>query len=116
MSPLLNDTLLAIADPTRRAILERLSRGEARVSDVAAPFAMSLAAVSKHVAVLERARLLRRRRVGREQLLSLRPGPLDDVTRWIVATRTCWAERLDTLDALLHEAASPSPRRRKERT
>lgn len=98
-------TLVALADPTRRAILERLARGEARVGEVAAPFAMSLAAVSKHVRILERARLVRRRKVGREHLLSLRPAPLDDVARWIDTTRAHWAERLHLLDALLSAEA-----------
>lgn len=100
----IDTTLAAIADPTRRAILGRLARGEARVTEIAAPFAMSLAAVSKHVQVLERARLVRRRRVGREHFLSLRPAPLDDVTTWIDATRAHWAARLDALDALLTAA------------
>ena len=76
--PHLDRTLTALADPTRRAILQRLARGEARVTDVARPFAMSLEAVSKHVRVLERARLVRRRRAGREHLLSLDPRPLAD--------------------------------------
>lgn len=62
----LNSTLMALADPTRRAILERLRTGETRVTEIARPFAMSLNAVSKHIRVLEQARLVRRRRAGRE--------------------------------------------------
>lgn len=99
----LDDTLLALADPTRRAILQRLSRGEARVTEVARPFAMSLNAVSKHIRVLERARLVRRRRVGREHLLSYDPAPLDEAAAWIDAQRAFWSARLDALDAILGE-------------
>ncbi|HEY0018408.1 MAG TPA: metalloregulator ArsR/SmtB family transcription factor [Longimicrobium sp.] len=97
----LDHTLLALADPTRRAILQRLSRGEARVTELAQPFAMSLNAVSKHIRMLERARLVRRRRVGREHLLSIDPQPLDAAAEWINAQRALWTARLDALDALL---------------
>jgi DNA-binding transcriptional ArsR family regulator len=74
--------LAAIADPTRRAIIEQLARGPARVTDVAAPFAMSLNAVSKHIKVLEQANLVRRTRSGREHTLTLEAEPLRDVMRW----------------------------------
>lgn len=97
----LDDTLLALADPTRRAILNRLSRGEARVTDIARPFDISLNSVSKHIRVLERARLVERRRVGREHFLRMNPRPLDDAAAWIQRTRASWLERLDALDALL---------------
>jgi DNA-binding transcriptional ArsR family regulator len=97
----LDHTLLALADPTRRAILQRLSRGEARVTELARPFAMSLNAVSKHIRMLERARLVRRRRVGREHLLSIDPQPLDAAAAWIDAQRALWTTRLDALDDLL---------------
>lgn len=97
----LDHTLLALADPTRRAILQRLSRGEARVTELAQPFAMSLNAVSKHIRMLERARLVRRRRVGREHLLSIDPQPLDAAAEWIDAQRALWTARLDALDELL---------------
>src|ERR671911_1962612 len=69
----LDQTLMALADPTRRAILQRLSRGEARVTELARPFAISLNSVSKHIRVLERAKLVRRRRAGREHLMSFNP-------------------------------------------
>ena len=72
--------MIALADPTRRAILKRLSHGEARVTEVAHPFAMSLNAVSKHIRLLERARLVRRRHTGREHFLSLNAKPLKDVS------------------------------------
>ena len=97
----LDDTLLALADPTRRAILQRLARGEARVTELAQPFAMSLNAVSKHIRMLERARLVRRRRAGREHLLSLNPEPLDAAAEWMNAQRALWTARLDALDQLL---------------
>ena len=99
----LDRTLLALADPTRRAILQRLSSGEARVTEVARPFDMSLNAVSKHILVLERARLVKRRRVGRDHYLSYRPEPLDAAAQWIESTRTFWAARLDALERLLRD-------------
>ena len=90
----LDETLIALADTTRRAILERLSSGEARVTDLAQPFAMSLNSVSKHIAMLERAHLVQRRRAGREHFLSLNPAPLEEAARWIVSHRTIWMTRL----------------------
>jgi DNA-binding transcriptional ArsR family regulator len=96
-------TLLALADPTRRAILARLSAGEARVTDLAQPFAISLNSVSKHIQILERAQLVRRRRAGREHLLSFNRAPLDTAAAWIEAQRTIWTASLDALDALLLE-------------
>jgi DNA-binding transcriptional ArsR family regulator len=99
----LDDTLLALADPTRRAILQRLARGEARVTELAEPFDISLNAVSKHIRMLERAQLVRRRRAGREHLLSFDPAPLDDAARWIEAQRAFWTARLAALDAMFEE-------------
>jgi DNA-binding transcriptional ArsR family regulator len=104
----LTDTLVALADPTRRAIILRLKRGEARVTEIAEPFAVSLNAISKHIRMLERARLVRRRRSGREHILSLDVAPLDEAARWIEATRTFWSGRLDALDAML-QAESRAP-------
>ena len=99
----LDDTMLALADPTRRAILNRLTAGEARVTDLAAPFAMSLNAVSKHIRILERATLVRRRRSGREHVLSLNPAPLDEAAAWIEQQRTFWNASLDALERALAE-------------
>lgn len=99
----LDRTLTALADPTRRAILQRLSSGEARVTEVARPFSMSLNAVSKHILVLERAKLVKRRRVGRDHFLSYRAEPLDAAAKWIAETRNFWASRLDTLEQLLRD-------------
>ena len=95
----LSATLQAIADPTRRAIVDRLARGPARITDVAAPFSMSLAAVSKHVKVLEQAGLVRRTRQGREHTLELDAAPLREVARWTEQYQAYWTERLDRLEA-----------------
>jgi DNA-binding transcriptional ArsR family regulator len=99
----LDRTLLALAHPARRAMMQRLSEGEIRITTLAKPFSMSLNAVSKHVRVLERARLVRRRRVGREHLLSLNPKPLDEAAWWMMAQKAIWTKRLDTLESLLLE-------------
>jgi DNA-binding transcriptional ArsR family regulator len=99
----LDHTLVALADPTRRAILLRLSRGEARVTDLAAPFEMSLNSVSKHIRILERARLVRRRRVGREHWLAPNQKPLDEAHEWIAKLRIEWEQRLDRLGNALDE-------------
>ena len=101
----LDDTFIALADPTRRAILARLSRGEARVTDVAAPFSISLNSVSKHIRILERASLVRRRRLGREHLIALDARPLDAVAKWLEGERRLWAWRLGELDKHLSKAS-----------
>jgi DNA-binding transcriptional ArsR family regulator len=97
----LDETLLALAHPARRAILQRLSRGEVRVTTLAQPFAMSLNAVSKHIRVLERAHLVRRRCAGREHLLSVNLEPLDQAVSWMSAQRAMWTRRLDNLESIL---------------
>ena len=97
----LDRTLAALADPTRRALLERLARGEARVTDLAAPFAMSLNAISKHLRFLEVAGLVRREKRGREHVLSLERAPLDAAAAWIAARRDPWSARDDAFDALI---------------
>ncbi|WP_262690843.1 ArsR/SmtB family transcription factor [Kordiimonas aestuarii] len=97
----LDQTLIALADPTRRAILQHLSKGEARVTEIAAPFDISLNSVSKHIRILERANLVRRRKKGREHLLSLAPEPLDEASSWIESHRALWSGRLAELDNLL---------------
>jgi DNA-binding transcriptional ArsR family regulator len=94
-----NDVFAAIADPTRRAILERLAAGPSRMSDVAAPFDMTLTAVSKHVRILERAGLVNRTRRGREHVLSLDAHPLRAVSQWAAGYERFWNERLDRLEA-----------------
>ena len=88
----------AIADPTRRAIMDRLSRGPARISDVAQPFPMSLTGFCKHVRVLERAGLVRRTRRGRDKILQLSAKPLRDVAQWTLKYEQFWNERMDRLE------------------
>ncbi|MDX1503010.1 MAG: metalloregulator ArsR/SmtB family transcription factor, partial [Thermoanaerobaculia bacterium] len=85
------------------ALLRRLSRGEARVTDLARPFSISLNSVSKHIRRLERAGLVRRRRSGREHILSLDPRPLAEAVAWMERQRALWTARLDALDELLRE-------------
>ena len=102
---MLDETLQALADPTRRAILARLTEGEARVTELAKPFAISLNSVSKHIRMLERAELVRRRREGREHILTLNPGPLDEAAEWIEGQRNLWKFRLGTLDEILKETS-----------
>src|SRR5262245_31700100 len=114
----LDHTLMALADPTRRAILQRLADGEARVTEIADPLPMSLNGVSKHIRMLERADLVRRRRAGREHFLSLNPQPLDEAAAWIETQRGLWTRRLDTLEGLLRAedaVSAGTPRRRRAR-
>ncbi|MBW6390703.1 metalloregulator ArsR/SmtB family transcription factor [Halomonas sp. Y3S6] len=91
----------ALADPTRRALLERLAAGERKVGELAAPFAMSLAAVSKHVRVLEQAGLLERRIEGRTHYCRLRPEPLAEAEQWLNFYEGFWDARLNALEAAL---------------
>jgi DNA-binding transcriptional ArsR family regulator len=93
----------AIADPTRRAILVRLSRGPATVSDVASAFSITLTGFCKHVRVLERARLVRRTRRGRAKVLALSPEPLREVANWTLQYEKFWNERLDRLQAFFEK-------------
>src|SRR5579859_7475141 len=99
----LNAVFAALADPTRRAIIEVLSRGEARVTEVAEPFPMSLNAVSKHIRVLEASGVVERRRRGRDHILSINTRSLDPVDGWIERMRGYWEQRLDALEGLLRE-------------
>lgn len=102
-APRIDQTLMALADPTRRAILKRLSAGEARVTELARPFDISLNAVSKHIRILERAHLVRRRVKGREHFLAFNFRPLDEAIQWLETQHAFWTARLDALDALLRE-------------
>jgi DNA-binding transcriptional ArsR family regulator len=88
----------AIADPTRRAIIRRLAKGPARISDVAAKFPMSLTAVCKHVRVLERSGLVKRTKHGRENTLEFSPQSLRQVGRWTAQLERFWNQRLDRLE------------------
>ncbi len=100
-------TFSALADPTRRRILASLARREWRVTDLAEPFAMSLPAVSKHVGVLERAGLLKRRRAGREHYLKLEAAPMQRAASWIEHYRKFWEGSLDQLAHYLETAPVP---------
>jgi DNA-binding transcriptional ArsR family regulator len=92
---------MALADPIRRRILQRLAASEARVTDVAAEFSISLNSVSKHIRLLERARLVERNVSGREHILRFRPEPLSKAQQWIAAQQAFWAGRLQAIDDLL---------------
>ena len=97
----LDAAFAALADPTRRAILSRLARGDATVGDLAAPFAMSLPGISKHLKVLERSGLISRGRDAQFRPCHLEPEALDGTLDWIATHRRLWGERFDKLDALL---------------
>jgi len=100
---MLNRTFAALADPTRRRILAHLARGDRCVTDLARPHAMSLPAVSKHLRVLEKAGLLRRRRYGRVHQLKLEATPMQQAIRWIEEYRKFWDGSLDRLAAYLEK-------------
>ncbi len=99
----LDSTFAAIADPTRRAILARLSRGEASVTELAEPFDMSMPAISKHLKVLERAGLIERGRDAQRRPCRLRAQPLGEVAGWVDGYRRFWEESYDRLDEYLSE-------------
>jgi DNA-binding transcriptional ArsR family regulator len=99
----LTTTFSALADPTRRAILARLSAGEASVSELAEPFAISLPAVSKHLKVLERAGLIARSREAQWRPCRLEAGPLKEANAWLDGYRRFWEESFDRLDEYLYE-------------
>jgi DNA-binding transcriptional ArsR family regulator len=103
MADRLSATLAALADPTRRAILARLALGETSVTELAAPFDMSLPAVSKHLKVLERAGLIGRGRDAQWRPCRLQAPPLKDVADWIEHYRRFWEQSLDRLEDDLHE-------------
>ena len=100
-SAVLDGTYASLAHPVRRAMLDRLREGEVRVTDLAQPFAISLAAASKHVGQLERAGLVQRDVRGRDHWISIRPQPLEDAAAWLALYRSFWNRRLDVLDELL---------------
>src|SRR3954449_10923163 len=99
----LSATFAALADPTRRAILARLAKGEASVTELAKPFDMTLPAVSKHLKVLERAGLITRGRNAQGRPCRLSAGPLKDVAGWVEHYRRFWEESFDRLDEYLKE-------------
>lgn len=114
----LDATFAALADPTRRAILARLASGEAGVNELAAPFDVSLPAISKHLKVLERAGLITRGRDAQRRPCRLAPAPLKEVSEWVEQYRRFWEESFDRLDEYLRElqAAEANHPTRKEKT
>jgi DNA-binding transcriptional ArsR family regulator len=102
----LSATFSALADPTRRAILARLTAGEASVSELAEPFAMSLPAISRHLKVLERAGLISRSRTAQWRPCQLAPEPLKEATDWLEEFRRFWDDSLDNLADYLSELRS----------
>ena len=100
-SRLLDRTFAALADPTRRRILEHLSQGDRCVTDLAKPYSMSLPAVSKHLRVLEKAGLVRRRRDGRVHRLKLEAAPMQQASQWMDEYRRFWEGSLDRLEEYL---------------
>jgi DNA-binding transcriptional ArsR family regulator len=102
----LSVTFAALADPTRRAILARLSRGEASVTELATPFEISQPAISKHLRVLERAGLIERGRLAQWRPRRLTAGPLRDVAEWVGQYRPHWEERFERLDQFLRDVQS----------
>jgi DNA-binding transcriptional ArsR family regulator len=112
----LSSTFAALADPTRRAILARLSKGETAVSELAKPFAMSLPAVTKHLKVLQRAGLISQGRRAQWRPCRLEPRPLREVARWVEQYRQMWEQRLDRLEdylSELQEAPADKPARKR---
>ena len=99
----LSSTFAALADPTRRAILARLAGGEATVTELAAPFKLSLPAISKHLRVLQRARLIEQGRQAQWRPCRLNPAPLRDAADWIGQYRRHWEESFERLDSYLRE-------------
>jgi DNA-binding transcriptional ArsR family regulator len=99
----LSATFAALADPTRRAILARLARGDATVTELAKPFPVSLPAISRHLQVLQRAGLISRNRSAQSRPSSLRAEPLREATEWIERHREMWEARIERLDEHLRE-------------
>jgi DNA-binding transcriptional ArsR family regulator len=113
-APQLNSVFHALGDATRRRMLRELARGERSVGELAEPFAISLAAASKHIKALEKAGLIRREVRGRTHLCRLEPGPLASAHQWLSFYENFWNERLDVLEQLLRtedERQSPTPKK-----
>ena len=114
-SPRLDRVFHALAHPARRAIVRQLSVGERNLSELASPLKMTFPAASKHVRVLEGAKLVRRRVVGRQHLCRLDAAPLQDAMRWTEQFRAHWEARFDALDSLLEEMTSEEQSRSRRR-
>jgi DNA-binding transcriptional ArsR family regulator len=103
----------ALGDPARRAMIDRLSRGPASVSELARPFSMTLAAVVQHVQVLEQSGVIKTEKVGRVRTCRLEPRGLSAAERWISKRRVSWERRFDQLEAFLDETETKAPTPRK---
>lgn len=99
----LSETFQALADPTRRALMARLTEGEASVQELAKPFKMSLPAISKHLKVLEKSGLIIRRSQAQQRLCKLQTQPIKDAVDWLERHRKLWEDRLDRLEDYLQE-------------
>lgn len=115
-TPQLDTVFHALGDATRRRMLRELTEGERTVGQLAEPFAISLAAASKHIKVLEKAGLIRREVRGRTHHCRLEPGPLATATEWLSFYERFWTERLDALDRLLREEDAGRPSSDREKT
>ena len=116
MTDQLSETFGALADPTRRAILARLVSGEASVTELAAPFQISMPAISRHLKVLERAGLIARAREAQWRPCRLQPKPLQDVAGWVENYRQFWEQSFDRLDDYLRELKAQAQGSKKERS
>lgn len=112
----LSTTFAALADPTRRAILARLASGETSVTELAAPFEMSMPAVSKHLKVLERAGLIERGRNAQLRPCRIAPAPLKEATDWLEQYRQQWEQSFDRLDAYLKKLQAEEKNNGRKRT
>jgi DNA-binding transcriptional ArsR family regulator len=111
----LSATFAALADPTRRAILGRLATGQLSVTELAAPFDMSLPAISKHLRVLEHAGLITRGREAQWRPCRIEAGPIKDVAAWAERYRAIWEQRLDRLDSYLQDLKSKEKKHGRQR-
>jgi DNA-binding transcriptional ArsR family regulator len=111
----LGTTFAALSDPTRRAMIERLSRGPATVHGLTEPFALSQQMISKHIATLVRARLVTKTKRGRESICTLRPEAIKTVSDWAISYRQFWEESFDKLDAVLSRMKNEEVRGERKR-
>ena len=111
----LDDIFGALADPTRRAIVARLASGEATVLELAAPFDISLPAISRHLKVLENAGLISRRRDAQKRPCRLEAGALEEINRWTLHTKRAWEQRFDELDDYLKKLQQTPKKEKKKR-
>jgi DNA-binding transcriptional ArsR family regulator len=110
-SPQLDTTFSALADPTRRAIVQRLAAGAATVKELARPFSISLPAISKHLRILEQAGLLKRQKEGRVHHCQLNPVPLQEAQDWLTWYQQFWERQFDSLERYLHTSHYPQLKR-----